>query len=54
MQIERSRDGSFLTEAINVVAIGEPGAGKSHVAKRLGHVLVELGHPVPFATPPAR
>ena len=33
MQIERLRDGSFLTEAINVVAIGRPGAGKSHLAQ---------------------
>lgn len=31
MQIERLRDGNFLTEAINVIAIGRPGAGKSHL-----------------------
>jgi len=50
MQIERLRSGGFLTEAINVVAIGRPGAGKSHVACALGHALIEQGHPV-FFTP---
>ena len=49
MQIERLRDGNFLTEAINVVAIGRPGTGKSHLACALGHALVEQGHPVLFA-----
>ena len=49
MQIERLRDGSFLTEAINIIAIGRPGAGKSHVVCALGHALVEQGHPVLFA-----
>jgi DNA replication protein DnaC len=32
MQIERLRGGSFLTEAINVVAVGRPGTGKSQVS----------------------
>jgi DNA replication protein DnaC len=50
MQIERLRDGSFLTEAINVVAIGRPGAGKSHLLSALGHALVEQGHSVLFAS----
>jgi DNA replication protein DnaC len=49
MQIERLRGGNFLTEAINVVAVGRPGAGKSHVACALGHALIEQGHPVLFA-----
>lgn len=49
MQIERLRDGAFLQDAINVVAVGKPGAGKSHLACALGHVLVEQGHPVLFA-----
>ena len=49
MQIERLRDGSFLAEAINVVAVGRPGAGKSHIACALGHALVDQGHPVLFA-----
>lgn len=50
MQIERLRDGSFLGEAINVVAVGRPGAGKSHIACALGHALVEQGHPVLFVS----
>lgn len=50
MQIERLRSGGFLNEAINVIAIGRPGAGKSHVACALGHALIEQGHPV-FFTP---
>ena len=50
MQIERLRDGSFLTESINVMAVGRPGAGKSHLACALGHELVEHGHPVLFAS----
>jgi len=50
MQIERLRSGGFLTEAINVVAVGRPGAGKSHVACALGHALIEQGHPVLFAS----
>ncbi len=49
MQIERLRDGSFLAEAINVVAVGRPGAGKSHIACALGHALIDQGHPVLFA-----
>lgn len=49
MQIERLRSGAFLAEAINVVAVGRPGAGKSHVACALGHALIEQGHPVLFA-----
>jgi DNA replication protein DnaC len=49
MQIERLRDGSFLAEAINVVAVGRPGAGKSHIACALGHALIDQGHSVLFA-----
>src|SRR5258706_3187442 len=49
MQIERLRGGEFLAEAINVVAVGRPGAGKSHIACALGHALIDQGHPVLFA-----
>jgi len=45
MQVERLRDGSFLNDAINVIAVGRPGAGKSHLACALGHALIERGHP---------
>jgi len=30
-QLERLRAGAFLGEAINVVAVGKPGVGKSHL-----------------------
>lgn len=49
MQMERLQGGTFLKDAINVVAIGRPGAGKSHFACALGHALVELGCPVLFS-----
>jgi DNA replication protein DnaC len=52
MQMERLRGGDFLKDAINVIAVGRPGAGKSHFACALGHALVELGYPVLF-TPTA-
>jgi DNA replication protein DnaC len=29
-QIERLRSGSFVTQAVNVVAVGKPGMGKTH------------------------
>jgi DNA replication protein DnaC len=32
MQVERLRSGGFLKDAINVVAVGRPGAGKSQVS----------------------
>ena len=50
MQVERLRDGSFLTEAINVIAVGRPGAGKSHLACALGQALIEQAHPVLFVS----
>jgi DNA replication protein DnaC len=52
MQMERLQSGEFIKDAINVVAVGRPGAGKSHFACALGHALVELGYPVLF-TPTA-
>lgn len=48
MQIERLRTGDFLESAVNVVAVGLPGVGKSHLAAALGHALIEQGHPVLF------
>lgn len=50
LQIERLRSGSFLKDAINVIALGRPGAGKSHLACALGHALVEQGYPVLFTS----
>lgn len=49
MQMERLQSGDFIKEAINVIAVGRPGAGKSHFACALGHALIELGYPVLFA-----
>lgn len=40
-QIEALRTGAFLSGAINVIAIGEPGTGKSHLTAALGHELVQ-------------
>ena len=46
LQIERLRDGRFVEEAINVVAVGRPGAGKSHAVASLGHDLIAQGQTV--------
>jgi DNA replication protein DnaC len=46
LQIERLRTGAFVDDAVNVVAVGRPGVGKSHVAAALGHELILLGHTV--------
>jgi len=45
-QIERLRSGTFVQQAVNVVVVGKPGAGKSHLLASLGHTLVEQGSPV--------
>jgi len=45
-QIEQLRRGSFVDAAINVVAVGQPGVGKSHLLAALGHDLILQGHPV--------
>jgi len=40
--------GDFLEDAINLLAFGPPGVGKSHAACALGHALIERGHSVLF------
>jgi DNA replication protein DnaC len=45
-QIERLRSGTFVQQAINVVVVGKPGAGKSHLLASLGHAMVEQGYAV--------
>jgi DNA replication protein DnaC len=45
-QVERLRRGEFVKEAVNVVAVGPPGVGKSHLLASLGEVLVAQGVPV--------
>ena len=45
-QIDRLRSGTFVQQAVNVVVVGKPGAGKSHVLASLGHTLVQQGYGV--------
>ncbi|ALE04596.1 DNA replication protein (plasmid) [Arthrobacter sp. ERGS1:01] len=42
--------GAFLAEASNVVLLGPPGTGKTHLATGLGLRATQLGHRVLFAT----
>jgi DNA replication protein DnaC len=48
-QLERLREGTFVQQAVNVIAVGKPGTGKSHVTAAVGHVLVAHGHPGAFS-----
>lgn len=43
------RDGSFLDRATNLVVIGNPGTGKSHLLAGLGQELVRMGRTVQFS-----
>jgi DNA replication protein DnaC len=36
----------FVDQAVNVLAVGLPGTGKSHIGAALGHCLVERGRSV--------
>ena len=49
-QVGALASGGFLTEARNVVLLGPPGTGKSHLATALGIVAARHGHRVLFAT----
>lgn len=40
--------GRFLDQAVNVLAFGLPGTGKTHLGCALGHALIEAGHSVLF------
>ena len=46
LQIERLKSGAFLEQAVNVVAVGKPGVGKSHALAAVGHELVQRGQAV--------
>jgi DNA replication protein DnaC len=47
-QLRELAMGRFLDEAVNVLAFGLPGTGKTHACCALGHALVEAGHSVLF------
>jgi DNA replication protein DnaC len=49
-QIGALSSGAFLTEARNVVLLGPPGTGKTHLATGLGVTAARHGHRVLFAT----
>ena len=49
-QIAGLTSGGFLLEAQNVVLLGPPGTGKTHLATALGIVAARHGHRVLFAT----
>jgi DNA replication protein DnaC len=45
-QLERLRSGEFVKDATNIVAVGPPGVGKSHVLAAVAHALVRQGYAV--------
>jgi DNA replication protein DnaC len=45
-QVEHLRSGAFTADAINIVAAGKPGVGKSHLLAALGHELILQGKAV--------
>jgi len=49
-QIASLASGGFLTEARNVVLLGPPGTGKTHLATGLGITAAHHGHRILFAT----
>jgi DNA replication protein DnaC len=46
LQVERLKGGTFLETAVNVIAVGKPGVGKSHVMAAVGYELILQGHSV--------
>ncbi len=47
-QLRQLRTGEFVDEAINVLAFGLPGTGKTHAVCALGHELIRQGRTVLF------
>jgi DNA replication protein DnaC len=46
LQIERLQSGEFVSQAVNVIAVGPPGVGKSHLSCAIGHALILQGKSV--------
>jgi DNA replication protein DnaC len=46
LHIERLKSGAFLEQATNVIAVGKPGVGKSHLLAAVGYELVVAGYPI--------
>ena len=46
LHIERLKSGAFLSQAVNVIAVGKPGVGKSHLLAAVGYELIVAGHAV--------
>ncbi len=46
LQIERLKRGAFLEQATNVIAVGKPGVGKSHVLAAVAYELIVAGYPL--------
>jgi DNA replication protein DnaC len=49
-QVAALASGAFLTEARNIVLLGPPGTGKTHLATALGIIAARAGHRVLVAT----
>jgi DNA replication protein DnaC len=49
-QLEPLWSGTFLDDARNVIAVGRPGSGKTHLACALGYRLIEEGVSVTFSS----
>lgn len=48
--VEELATGRFLSEGRNIIFLGPPGVGKTHLAIALGVVTAEMGHRVYFTT----
>jgi DNA replication protein DnaC len=46
LHVERLKRGTFLEQAVNVIALGKPGVGKSHLGAAIGYELIISGHAV--------
>jgi DNA replication protein DnaC len=46
LHVERLRSGAFLADAVNIIAVGKPGVGKTHLLAAIGHELILQGYPV--------